>query len=73
MHEVVSCLAVMLFTAIAYLGGCVVFLTIYDRLFGILYRHVSEEYAEPVSFWLTLSLALSGIGWVIHFFIKVNF
>jgi hypothetical protein len=34
---------------------------LYRRLFGILHRNISQEYAEPVSFWVTLALYI-GIG-----------
>ena len=45
-------------------------LAIYKRLFGVLYRYVSQEWAEPISFYVALSPALSVWGWIVYFYIK---
>jgi hypothetical protein len=55
-------LAVMVFLGTAILGISLVMETMYNRLFGLLYRHVSKEYAEPVSFWITMLLPVSFYG-----------
>jgi hypothetical protein len=46
-------------------------LAIYNGLFGLLYRRVSQEYAEPVSFYVALSLPLSITGWIVYLYIKL--
>jgi hypothetical protein len=43
---------------------------LYRRLFGILYRNVSEAYAERISFWVITALWLSGIGYIINLTIR---
>jgi hypothetical protein len=45
-------------------------LTIYDRLFGLLYRYVSQEWAEPISFYIALLPALGVWGWIVYLYIK---
>jgi hypothetical protein len=40
-------------------------LAIYNRLYGLLFRHVTKEYAEPVSFWVTMGLGFGGIGYIV--------
>jgi hypothetical protein len=47
------------------IGGQFVVLAIYRRLFGILYRNVSAEYAEPISFWVTMVLCFSLTGYIV--------
>jgi hypothetical protein len=62
---------VMVGVAVAPIGVCFfgqfLALSVYRRLFGILYRHVSVEYAEPVSFWVTMimSFCLGAGGYVV--------
>ena len=72
MHHVLIWLGVMVFFGTAILGISFVMETIYNRLFGLLYRHVSKEYAEPVSFWIAMCLPLGSVwGWIIYSCIKI--
>jgi hypothetical protein len=71
MHHVLIWLAVMVFLGTALIVISFVMETIYNRLFGLLYRHVSKEYAEPVSFWITMLPLGSMWGWIIYSCIKI--
>jgi hypothetical protein len=59
--------------ALFYFGLQFLTLAIYRRLFGLLYRNVSEEYADPVSFWVAMSLPLSLICWIVYLYIQFTF
>jgi hypothetical protein len=61
--RLISIFMVALAGCLLYLGGQFVALSIYRRLFGILYRRVSPEYAEPVSFWVTTAICFGLTGY----------
>jgi hypothetical protein len=60
-----AALGVMLASGLFVIGGELLAYSLYRRLFGILYRNVSVEYAEPMSFWVTMALCVGLPGYLI--------
>jgi hypothetical protein len=73
MREVIAYLIMIAVSQVLFYCAVYLLEEIYAMLFGVLYRNVSKDYAEPVSFWLTMALPVSCLGWSIHLFIKFNF
>ena len=68
----IYCLIVMLGVGIFCVVASEIMLILYNRLFGLLYRHVSEECAEPVSFWIVMLLPLGSVwGWITYSCINI--